>query len=224
MPAGADPSLAVLLNGFAIAELVAWIVTEFIAPRLRRRTFTVERVSRHGDTTTVTLLPKGRTMRWRPGQFAFLSAPEAGLAEPHPFTITSAPAADGHITFAIRALDGWTRRLPGALRKGMVVRVEGPHGRLGQNPRRVRFEQFDFARGPVRMRKDSLHPLPIPVCSWAAYFPTMRNGILEHPLRPEPKSNPGEDHADPQAPHRSSRGFCPRPGGPRPRRRANQCP
>ena len=138
MPAGADPSLAVLLNGFAIAGLVAWIVTEFIAPRLRRRTFTVEQVSRHGDTTTVTLLPKGRAMRWRPGQFAFFSAPEAGLAEPHPFTIASAPAPDGRMTLAIRALGGWTRRLPDALREGMTVRVEGPHGR------------FDFRRGGAR--------------------------------------------------------------------------
>ncbi|MEI2804612.1 MAG: hypothetical protein V9G18_01295 [Albidovulum sp.] len=36
-------------------------------------------------------------MRWRPGQFAFLSAPEAGLGEPHPFTIANAPEPDGRM-------------------------------------------------------------------------------------------------------------------------------
>jgi predicted ferric reductase len=138
MPAGVDPALGLLLNVFAIAGLVAWIVTEFIAPRLRRRAFTVERISRHGDSTTVTLRPKGRAMRWRPGQFVFFSAPEAGLAEPHPFTVASAPAPDGRMTLAIRALGGWTRRLPHALCEGMTVRVEGPHGR------------FDFRKGGAR--------------------------------------------------------------------------
>ena len=138
MPAGANPGLAVLLNSFAVAGLAAWIVTEFIAPRLRRRAFTVERIGRHGDTAMVTLLPKGRAMRWRPGQFAFLSAPEAGLGEPHPFTIANAPEPDGRMTLAIRGLGGWTRRLPHALREGMTVRVEGPHGR------------FDFRKGGAR--------------------------------------------------------------------------
>lgn len=37
MPAGVDPSLSVLLNGFGIAGLVASVTTEFVAPFLRRR-------------------------------------------------------------------------------------------------------------------------------------------------------------------------------------------
>ncbi|WP_340107269.1 ferredoxin reductase family protein [Pikeienuella sp. HZG-20] len=137
-PTGAGPSLSALLNTFGAAGVIAWIHTEFVAPRLRRREFTVSEVSRLGDTTAVTLTPKGRAMRWRPGQFAFFSAPEAGLSEPHPFTIVGAPRPDGALTLAIRALGGWTRRLPGALRAGMSVRVEGPYGR------------FDFREGGAR--------------------------------------------------------------------------
>jgi predicted ferric reductase len=138
MPTGVDPSLSLLLNIFGIAGLIAWIHTEFVAPRLRRRAFTVSGVSRHGDTTAVTLTPKGRPIRWRPGQFAFVSAPEAGLSEPHPFTIASAPRPDGTLTMSVRAPGGWTRRLPCTLREGMSVQVEGPYGR------------FDFRKGGVR--------------------------------------------------------------------------
>ncbi len=130
MPAGVDPLLSALLNAFGFAGVIAWVHTEFVAPRLRRRDFAVSGISRHGDTTTVTLTPKARAMRWRPGQFAFIRAPEAGLAEPHPFTISSAPRPDGALTLSIRALGGWTRRLPGALREGMSVQVEGPYGRF----------------------------------------------------------------------------------------------
>lgn len=138
MPAGVAPTLSLMLNGFAIAGLVAWIVTEFIAPVLRRRNYTVNRITRQGDSALITLAPRGRAMRWRPGQFVFLGAPEAGMGEPHPFTIASAPRADGSMTLAIRALGGWTRRLPGALREGAAVRVEGPYGR------------FDFRQGGAR--------------------------------------------------------------------------
>ncbi|GAA0283779.1 ferredoxin reductase family protein [Rhodovulum strictum] len=138
VPAGVDPSLSVLLNVFGLAGLFAWVHTQFLAPRLRRRDFTVSAIGRHGDTTAVTLRPKGRAMRWRPGQFVFFSAPEAGLSEPHPFTISNAPHRDGTLTLSIKGLGGWTRRLPGALREGMSVQVEGPYGR------------FDFRRGGTR--------------------------------------------------------------------------
>lgn len=138
MPTDVDPALSIVLNGFGLAGVTAWVHTEFVAPRLRRRAFTVSAVRTQGDTTSVTLMPKGRPMRWRPGQFAFVRAPEAGLAEPHPFTIASAPRPDGALTFNIRALGGWTRRLPGALRIGMEVQIEGPYGR------------FDFRKGGAR--------------------------------------------------------------------------
>lgn len=137
MPTGVDASLSVMLNTFGLGGVIAWVHTEF-APRLRRREYTVSDISRHGDTTALTLSPKGRAMRWRPGQFAFFRAPEAGFSEPHPFTIASAPRSDGALTLSIKGLGGWTRRLPDALRTGMSVQVEGPYGR------------FDFRKGGAR--------------------------------------------------------------------------
>jgi predicted ferric reductase len=138
MPTGVDPSLSVMLNTFGIVGVIAWVYTEFVAPRLRRREFTVSDISRHDDTTAVTLSPKGRTMRWRPGQFVFFCVPDAGFSEPHPFTIASAPRPDGALTLSIKGLGGWTRRLSDALRTGMRVQVEGPYGR------------FDFRKGGAR--------------------------------------------------------------------------
>jgi predicted ferric reductase len=138
MPAGVDPTFTRVLNAFGIAGVVAWIYTELGAPNLRRREFTVSGIRQTGDTTTLTLSPNGRAMRWRPGQFAFIRAPEAGLPEPHPFTIASAPRPDGTLSFSIRALGGWTRQLPRRLRAGMSVQVDGPYGR------------FDFRKGGAR--------------------------------------------------------------------------
>lgn len=138
MPTGADPSLSLILDMFGIAGLIAWVYTEFVAPHLRRRAFTVIVICQQGDTTALTLTAQGRAIRWRPGQFAVVRMPEARLSEPHPFTIACAARQDGTLTLYIRALGGWTQQLPGALREGMNVQLEGPYGR------------FDFRRGGRR--------------------------------------------------------------------------
>lgn len=77
-------------------------------------------------------------MGWRPGQFIFLSSPEAGLNEPHPFTIASAPNANGSLSLVIKTVGDWTRRLPKVLQEGTTVKVEGPYGR------------FNFRKGAKR--------------------------------------------------------------------------
>lgn len=129
-PSGLDGTLDLYLNALSLAGLAAWLFMQFVAPYLRPRAFVLENIDRHGSVAEVTLRPEGRALRWRPGQFAFLSAPDAGLAEAHPFTIASAPRADGHLRFGIKALGGWTRRLPERLAHGQRLRVEGPYGRF----------------------------------------------------------------------------------------------
>jgi predicted ferric reductase len=129
-PAGIDGTLGLYLNALSLAGLAAWLYTQFVAPRLRPRAFVLENVDRHGAVAELTLRPEGRALRWRPGQFAFVSAGGAGMAEAHPFTIASAPNADGLVRFGIKALGGWTRRLPERLAPGQRLRVEGPYGRF----------------------------------------------------------------------------------------------
>lgn len=129
-PAGIDGTLAQYLNGLSLAGLAAWGYTQFFAPSLRQRRFTLRDLARHGSTAVLTLAPQSKPMRWRPGQFVFVRAPNAGLAEPHPFTIASAPHPDGSLRLAIKRLGDWTNHLPDHLGAGATVLVEGPYGRF----------------------------------------------------------------------------------------------
>jgi len=129
-PEGLDGTLGLYLNTLSAAGIVAWLFTQLVGPFLRPRDFVVTQVEPHGAVTELTLRPAGRPLRWRPGQFAFVSAPDTGMGEAHPFTIASAPRADGTLRFGIKALGGWTRRLPTRLASGQRLRVEGPYGRF----------------------------------------------------------------------------------------------
>ncbi len=129
-PADVDATLSLVLNVLSLAGLAAWLFTQFVAPFLRPRNFVLDRIDRHGAVTELTLRPEGRAMRWQAGQFAFVSATGAGMGEPHPFTIASAPTADGSLRLGIKALGGWTRRLPERLAPGQRVRIDGPYGRF----------------------------------------------------------------------------------------------
>lgn len=62
----------------------------------------------------------------RPGQFAFVTFDDKEGA--HPFTIASADRGDQIISFEIKALGDYTKRLSGSLQAGQTVRVEGPYG------------------------------------------------------------------------------------------------
>jgi predicted ferric reductase len=65
----------------------------------------------------------------RAGQFAFVAlVPGEGA---HPYTIASAwPHSGGRLVFVIKQLGDHTRQLPGLLRVGQEVTVEGPYGRF----------------------------------------------------------------------------------------------
>ncbi|MDT8857807.1 ferredoxin reductase family protein [Paracoccaceae bacterium Fryx2] len=129
--------LSLYLDAFCILGLAAYLQTELRGWTRRKWSFTVAGIARHGSATEITLKQTGRAvMPWRPGQFAFFSAPEAGLSEPHPFTIASAPRPDGSMTLAVKSLGDWTGRLPRALQPGSTVTAEGPYGR------------FTFRKGP----------------------------------------------------------------------------
>jgi predicted ferric reductase len=132
----ADP-LSLLLIASGAVGIACYLFIEFVAARWRRRTYRVATLTQEGGATRLTLLPSGRAMRWRPGQFAFLSA-SAGRGEAHPFTIAGRPDPNNSIRFMIKPLGDWTRRLPQRLRPGDAVEVEGPYGR------------FDFRKGGNR--------------------------------------------------------------------------
>lgn len=144
-PIGAGTPLSLYLNAFCIIGLCAYAYTELLAPRLNQREYEVSRVLQHGSVTDVFLKPCSKPLHWKPGQFAFVSSPDAGMAEPHPFTIANAPRDTGEVRFAIKSLGDWTRRLPTTLRHGTRVMLKGPYGRF--NFRKGRKRQVWLAGG-----------------------------------------------------------------------------
>lgn len=74
-----------------------------------------------------------------PGQFAFVTFDDKEGA--HPFTIASADQGNNTVSFQIKALGDYTKRLAQRLQPGQTVRVEGPYGR------------FDIARRDPRARQ-----------------------------------------------------------------------
>ncbi|MCW8917596.1 MAG: ferric reductase-like transmembrane domain-containing protein [Gammaproteobacteria bacterium] len=81
----------------------------------------------------------------RPGQFAFVTF-DNGEGH-HPFTIASADHGDRTVTFAIKALGDYTRRLSRQLVAGAPVEVEGPYGRFQLSRANNRRRQIWIAGG-----------------------------------------------------------------------------
>lgn len=116
--------------------LIAYAYTS--APRRFRpvRLYTVSKLEKHGNAMAVYLKPESRSLRFRAGQFAFVSFSDLGLSEPHPFTLSAAPDPDGQLRLSIGPLGDYTIRLMSRLEVGTSARVEGPFG------------DFTMPRGP----------------------------------------------------------------------------
>ena len=151
-----------MVGALGVACYIVTLVPAGMLGRERRYRVTGRRTT--GGATVVTLRPERRGFRHHPGQFAFIRAPMAG-AERHPFTISSAPRADGGLEFTIRPVGDGTNRLVAALLEGSEVRVSGPHGRF--SPRRTKDTQIWIAAGvgitPFVAMAEALGPVGPPV-------------------------------------------------------------
>ena len=112
--------------------LLAYAYTS--APRGLRpsRAYRVSGVMQEGTALAVEMAPEGRPLKYSAGQFAFFSFTGAGLTEPHPFTLSSAPREDGSLRVTVAPLGDLTARASRALAEGQDVRVEGPFGHFGR--------------------------------------------------------------------------------------------
>ena len=113
--------------------LLAYAYTS--APRGLRpaRPYRVASLGQEGAALSVEMTPEGRALKHSAGQFAFFSFNGAGLTEPHPFTLSSAPRDDGSLRVTIAPLGDLTNRISRALAEGQDVRVEGPFGHFGRH-------------------------------------------------------------------------------------------
>jgi predicted ferric reductase len=103
----------------------------------RGHRYRIESISRSGTITTIDMAPVGAALRHSAGQFAFFRFGSRSAAEPHPFTIASAPD-DPLLRIHVKNLGDWSDRIGDRLVIGDPVRVEGPYGKLRPLPRRPR--------------------------------------------------------------------------------------
>lgn len=92
--------------------------------------YRVVNVARGTAAAEIELEPVSHRARFHAGHFGFLRMKADGLREPHPFTIASAPSADGRISFVIRALGDYTTKLIAQVEPGMHADVYAPYGRF----------------------------------------------------------------------------------------------
>ncbi len=117
---------------FAYGASAAYLYKQLLAPFLAKgRPHQVAAVRRlNPSTVEISLRPDGAPVSHRPGQFAFVRFPgEAGLSEPHPFSISSG-VGEETLRFTIKASGDWTKALHAKLGEGAPARVEGGHGRF----------------------------------------------------------------------------------------------
>jgi predicted ferric reductase len=125
-------------NAVMLLGLAAWVWRvagrDVLGRGLAHRVaaMTVSGDSERGGTVDLRLVPEGRALRHRPGQFVFLRA-GGGRGEPHPFSLSSSPDDDA-VRLIVRGLGDWTSRLGGTIAVGDRVRLEGPYGRFRPLP------------------------------------------------------------------------------------------
>jgi len=123
-----DP-LGLYISAFCILGIVSYLWMSLLrATAPRGHDYNVASVRHLGGLTEVVLKPKGRGLRHKPGQFAFLALKGSGLSEEHPFTLSAAPREDRTLRFSIKDLGDYTRRLHRELKVGMEAAVSGPFG------------------------------------------------------------------------------------------------
>jgi predicted ferric reductase len=131
--ANSDP-LGLYVSAFCAVGILAFLYKLAPSGLRANRSFVVSDIQKFGASTAVTMIPSKRPMKYRPGQFAFVSFADALGAEPHPFTISKAPDESGAIRMTIGDLGDFTHRLQRSLQVGSVARIEGPFGRFERHP------------------------------------------------------------------------------------------
>lgn len=119
------PVVALLLAGGSVAAVTALFRR---IGQSRRAVGNVETLKTYADNAGLEVGIRLETA-WpghRAGQFAFVTFDDSEGA--HPFTISSGWRRDGRVTFTIKGIGDYTRKLPALLRTGQAVTVEGPYG------------------------------------------------------------------------------------------------
>jgi predicted ferric reductase len=117
--------------GYGGLALTAFVYRKCVAPASTRKAYTVVKicpVSR--DVVELTFAPEKELLRYRTGQFVYLTPLDPGLAagrnEEHPYTLSSAPSEPA-LRVAIKDAGDATRALQ-TVAMGSQALIEGPYG------------------------------------------------------------------------------------------------
>jgi predicted ferric reductase len=135
--------MAVLMVGGTIASVQS--LTGQIG-RTHRWKGLVQSVKQASQNTIEVVCDMGKS--WpghKAGQFALVSF-DAGEGA-HPFTLSSADQKNGLLSFQIKALGDYTRTLPGVIKSGSKVTIEGPYGCFKPENGRAKAQQIWVAGG-----------------------------------------------------------------------------
>jgi predicted ferric reductase len=126
-----DPVQRVLWTALTLFWVLLIVQVRVVRPlRLARTPYRVREVRREaGRVWTLALEPVGHPgLAFAPGQFAWVSIEASPFRmKEHPFSISSAPSANGRLEFTIKELGDFTRTI-GKTRTGATAYVDGPHG------------------------------------------------------------------------------------------------
>ena len=134
--------MAVLLTGGVVASLMS---LSGLIGRRRQVDGKILSIRNAGGVTEITCHLDDKWDSHRAGQFAFITFGK--LEGAHPFTIASADRGDRTISFCIKALGNFTRRLAQQIEVGQMVRIEGPYGRFQLKLHNPRSRQIWVAGG-----------------------------------------------------------------------------
>lgn len=129
--------------------LLAWV--RVIKPIiLLRKAYLVERViPERGNAWTVVLRPDNhKGFRFQPGQFAWITAWVSPFKDhEHPFSFSSSAEDQTQLTFTIKELGDFTKRVKN-LSQGQRVYVDGPFGAFSVE-RHLHAQEFVFIAGGI---------------------------------------------------------------------------
>ena len=132
-PFSVDDPLGLYVASFCVLGVAAF-AWRLLPARMRpSRSYGVSDLETTGGALAITMTPKGRALRYRPGQFAFAGF---GGSEPHPFTISKAPGDDGSIRMTVANLGDFTTRLSRSLSVGTGRSHRRPLRALRKTPLR----------------------------------------------------------------------------------------
>ncbi|KMW60041.1 putative oxidoreductase [Candidatus Rhodobacter oscarellae] len=124
-----DP-VGLYVSAFCLLGLLAYVYTLLPETARRGRAYRVSSIDRTGGAAQISLASEGAPMRHAPGQFAIFSFRQTGLTEPHPYSLSAPPHADGALQITVKPLGDFTHRLLRDLKPGSAAQVQGPFGRF----------------------------------------------------------------------------------------------